>query len=460
MQTLVLLVGENPLPNWVTLQALTEVEELKDYRPDQVVLLHSPKTKTIAERLQALDKKCRQESVPEIRLVDVGAAREPEMIYQAVKRLRLVDEVDGTLHLNYTGGTKAMSVTAALTLQQQLAGKRSVQYLISYLDTDSYCLRILTQDGLRKHTTEDLRSVIHMNLDDLLQLHGLRAGPKSKHKHIADDPEAREKVKRFASELLALDEPAWPSWQDYADVLKDALVPRRKQRREGRLGESEVKEKKTHLAEDEPVPLPEEGAVQHLRPSLLDVLGFPPDIVDPTLSQLYSLFCPQNRDHKKKIDEEVANFVDGVWLEYFIEAEVYAPHSGWHPHWHVTRSLHALPEQEQSGQRPVDFETDVLVLAGYQLIVLSCTTEQEDRSLLKSKGFEVLHRARQLGGGETRAILVCLENENSCRDLESDLNGALFSGADRPPLRVWGKREVQEFASYWQQYLRELGLNV
>ncbi|MCL4544245.1 MAG: hypothetical protein M1118_06565 [Chloroflexi bacterium] len=450
MQTLVLLVGENPLPNWVTLKALTEVEELKDYRPGQVVLLHSPETKTIAERLRTLDEKCRQESRPEIRLVDVGAARAPEKIHQAVKGL--VDGVDGTLHLNYTGGTKAMSVTAALTLQQQLAGKRSVQYLISYLDTDSYCLRILTQDGfLPKLTTNDLRSVIQMGLDDLLQLHGLRIGPQSK--CFTDDPEAREKVKRFAHELLALGEPAWQSWRCYARKTKGDLSGKGKPN--SQQEESAAPQRALRLDENAPFPLPEAGGIKHLGPLLLSALGFPLAVVGPTMDQLYGLFCAK----KKAVRDDVANFVDGTWLEYFIEAGVNGFCSDRHPHWHVARGLCALPEKEQSGQHPVDFETDVLVLAGYQLIVLSCTTAL-DRSLLKSKGFEVLHRARQLGGGETRAILVCLEDEDKCRDLESDLNGALFNGSDRPPLRVWGKREVQEFAGRWQQYLRELGLNV
>ena len=56
-----------------------------------------------------------------------------------------------------------------------------------------------------------------------------------------------------------------------------------------------------------------------------------------------------------------------------------------------------------------DFELDVVAMLGHQIVVISCTIDQGTglEGLIKQKGMEVLHRARQLGGDEARAIVLC-----------------------------------------------------
>ncbi|MBK6339145.1 MAG: hypothetical protein IPF63_05975 [Bacteroidetes bacterium] len=55
--------------------------------------------------------------------------------------------------------------------------------------------------------------------------------------------------------------------------------------------------------------------------------------------------------------------------------------------------------------KDANFELDVLVLFGYRLYVISVTRQQEIGDI-KRKGFEVLHRARQLGGEEAKAVIL------------------------------------------------------
>ncbi|MBL0078903.1 MAG: hypothetical protein IPP53_07245 [Bacteroidetes bacterium] len=59
--------------------------------------------------------------------------------------------------------------------------------------------------------------------------------------------------------------------------------------------------------------------------------------------------------------------------------------------------------------KDANFELDVLVLFGYRLYVISVTRQQEIGDI-KRKGFEVLHRARQLGGEEAKAVIFATIN--------------------------------------------------
>lgn len=55
------------------------------------------------------------------------------------------------------------------------------------------------------------------------------------------------------------------------------------------------------------------------------------------------------------------------------------------------------------------FELDIIVIYGYQLFVISVTTDSRLK-LLKNKAFEVINRAKQIGGQEARSALICLAN--------------------------------------------------
>ena len=56
------------------------------------------------------------------------------------------------------------------------------------------------------------------------------------------------------------------------------------------------------------------------------------------------------------------------------------------------------------------FEIDVIIIRGYRLYVISCTTDKT-LPLCKSKLFEVAIRARQLGGDLARSAMVALIND-------------------------------------------------
>jgi hypothetical protein len=85
-----------------------------------------------------------------------------------------------------------------------------------------------------------------------------------------------------------------------------------------------------------------------------------------------------------------------------------------------------------------EFQLDVACIVGYQLFVISCTTMRV-RSEAKQKLFEVAQRARRLGGDEARVGVVTMLTAADVSIMEAELNALLA----RPGLvRVFGRDDV------------------
>ncbi|MEM7539141.1 MAG: hypothetical protein AAF639_43685, partial [Chloroflexota bacterium] len=90
-------------------------------------------------------------------------------------------------------------------------------------------------------------------------------------------------------------------------------------------------------------------------------------------------------------------YLDGFWVE---ELALTAFHQN-----REKAKLHDYASSIQTNQ-VFDFEFDVAAMQGYQLYAVSCT-RSAIQSVCKNKLFELLIRARQLGGDEARVGLVC-----------------------------------------------------
>jgi hypothetical protein len=71
-----------------------------------------------------------------------------------------------------------------------------------------------------------------------------------------------------------------------------------------------------------------------------------------------------------------------------------------------------------------NFEMDVVLMKGYEFCGISCTTDTT-QSLCKSKGFEILHRTKQIAGKNSKAILLTFMNENNTKEVDDDLSEIL-----------------------------------
>ncbi|MBI4491998.1 MAG: hypothetical protein HY690_04325 [Chloroflexi bacterium] len=183
MVTLALLVGTNPLPNavaayWLCCQPEGAPERVRLYytrpRPD----VHGDQgTSHAAERLKSFLE--RRFSAQAGGQVPVELRPLPTPIdAQAVRRSiadDLLNQEGSALHVNYTGGTKAMARGAWLAAEDAAGHGHGV--VVSYLDDrqGQHCLRLgsLYQNGtITWRRTDDLRWQVSLNLSELLALHG------------------------------------------------------------------------------------------------------------------------------------------------------------------------------------------------------------------------------------------------------------------------------------------------
>jgi hypothetical protein len=107
----------------------------------------------------------------------------------------------------------------------------------------------------------------------------------------------------------------------------------------------------------------------------------------------------------------------------------------------------------RTGQQPGptrNFELDVVAVLGYQLVAVSCTASSAEK-VIKQKGFEALHRARQVGGDGVRVIVVGLQDDVMAKKSEEDLRIDVGVGLGTQ-VEVWPRRTLarleQQFADY------------
>jgi len=100
-----------------------------------------------------------------------------------------------------------------------------------------------------------------------------------------------------------------------------------------------------------------------------------------------------------------------------------------------------------------DTQLDVAAVVGYQLLVVSCTQERSE-DVVETKAYEVWHRARQIGGGAARAIVLCNLTQPQAEAVEKRVFEDLAT--KYPVLHVWGRdKQVAGLIREFRRYARE-----
>ena len=142
---------------------------------------------------------------------------------------------------------------------------------------------------------------------------------------------------------------------------------------------------------------------------------------------------PKFRDRDKK---------DGDVLEYAAYAafRTVLQQRTERTNWSIFRSVEGGREQRSKFRTPPPFELDVVATLGYQVVVVSCSITKPDnsgRGEIKRKAMEALTRAKQLGGEEARAVMLCRAENQVCLNMEDGLEDEM--GDQSRHLRIWGK---------------------
>ena len=162
----------------------------------------------------------------------------------------------------------------------------------------------------------------------------------------------------------------------------------------------------------------------------------------------YPASGPDSADQEKDLKQMDA-FFNGIWLEYAAYAafkevleEVKCDSGGRRGNFQLFHNVYV--RQQGTNRADRHFELDVVAVLGYQVVVISCSTTPHISSV-KQKAMEAYHRARQLGGAEARAVVLCLATYEDAERVEKELEDE--TGTERP-LQVWGRQKGQRSSEY------------
>ncbi len=407
---LVLIVGTNPLPNYVVGKYLKE-----QGRYDTLVLIYSEKTerqegtKDYAERIKRL---LGVDKFEYLSIEDVG---NPKVIRRNLEEG--FRDISGEIHLNYTGGTKTMVVQSYNFLRE----KYRERFESSYLDARTF--KLVLDDGTVEPGDGSLREIINVDIDTLLELH-LYEKKKIETWSDCEFNKAVDKLKENVIEKGKLD--------DFLGWIEDPFRVIFK-------GSGKILEKKNrfiyHIERSDV-----KGSVKKFneeKPDFIEKIlcAFPQD--KRIINDNGTLWKPPDAVTNKQFEGRVKHtveFLDGKWLEWYVYKEL-----------RDNPIIKRLKEGKHFGislearrnGRP--FELDIFIINGYQLIGISITTAKE---MCKLKGFEIIHRVRQIGGDESKAMLVTTMEMGKVNEIQRDLT--FTTGTSEEKFLVFGKDELKD----------------
>jgi Domain of unknown function (DUF1887) len=384
---LFLLVGENPLPNYVAARTL-----LNEKGTVYLVFTNQTKSQKTCllgkEGLKRYNIKCEEIDLANY---ESNSYHIRDRIQKKIKTLP-----PGTVGLNYTGGTKAMAVHAYKAMQEL-----KLDAVFSYLDPRRLKMCIDQQGNQPLEFPVSLT----LSLKELFKLHNNNYWLEDK------PPEEKPILHDVALKFLEIyqnnaSREQWKIWR------KEKLV---NLKQNDKWDEEKLKKNK-------------KITLQGLSKDIVDILR---EDLDTTISEMH-LDITQKKGFKTLT--QVCEWLDGTWLESYVLQQVKEVKN----EFGIEQSMMSFHIQDSQGRER--FEFDVAFIKGHQLFAISCTTSSS-KKLCKQKLFEAHLRARQLGGDEARVALVCFSDNPSW--IKNDMRFAI----DDRKIEVFGKDEIKNLAN-------------
>jgi hypothetical protein len=358
MDLLLLLMGGNPLPNYITSDytlIIHRVDQDDIPTPGKIIFVSTDQTENFFQSILKLLKKRHASLFPQSEETKLGSEhRSPDFIRkEIIKVLKKNPEID-SIHLNYTGGTKPMAANAVIAVSE-FARENDIKLIMSDLDPDnfkliSYRVNPNGKMGGKKcfPVKGDLRDYVHLNIDEIFELHHMKNVPNKKEDFILNN--GIIDIIPFSQEI-ASDYRKSTRRKRFLEIYKSLAV--------NNLGD-----RKKFIS-----------AYPYLK-GIFDV-NFELKI---TPGQFYAFIC-------------------GKWLEDYL----YLSLKKIEKELNITFTEIRKNVEAKYDERPC--EIDVVVVRGFRMFLFSCTTSQKIK-LVKQKAFEALFRAEQLGGEHAKVIIV------------------------------------------------------
>jgi hypothetical protein len=378
---LFLLIGENPLPNYVAARTL-----LKEN--GTIYLVHSTATASRADSLRRMLKPTQIQLVS-LENKQANAQFIRNKVQKNIEEI-LQNQPDAQIGLNYTGGTKAMAVHAYRAIFEMPNLQHSP--IFSYLDSESLQMLINCKDDL-VHSEPVTLNVL---LKDLFELHDLPWRKDLQPSFKAILPDATKDLLD-----IHLSKDLKKNWSSWCEKLRSKTHKNTDWREEKELADpARDSIDLNQLDEQIKKKLYERGIISSLETNALSIKFIHDEYEFPLL-------------------RDVCAWLAGGWLEHYVLDQVQNISKTCSIHESAT-AFHI--QDQESDDADEKFELDVAFMRDYQLFAISCTTKTS-KSDCKEKLFEAYIRARQLGGDEARVALVCF-NETPDR-IKRDLTPVL-----------------------------------
>ena len=398
---LILLIGTNPLPNYIVTRYMIEKDTIKkihlvysDRNPEIQQWSTSEYAMRLKDRITAEFKGIQVDLIP---LRNIDSRREICRNLRDRMALSVEDPQLTEIHLNYTGGTKGMAVHVHHFLKHNF---QSIK--MSYLSPRIHKLRV-NSDEEREISSPDLRTTVILSIDRLLELHNLQElnfrrdipqnliTPLNYLSNLTENP---GEILRFIRWCQNFIQPVFPRHEDGSIWNINRFL--------------------AHIRNPHIASL---IANFNENPQYIEFLRlFHPN--SSLLDQDDNLWIPASDVNRLN---QTVEFIDGKWLEYYIAD--------------VIRNIigNRVINDEISWGRdlqvririnPNPFKVNAFVIRGYQFFGIITTTALKPAPC-KLKGFEILHRCIQLGGDESKAILICPLTQNEVIPFGIDLTSAM-----------------------------------
>jgi hypothetical protein len=426
---LFLLIGTNPLPNWVAACLLLNEDGI-------IYPVFSKGTRDVEKKLTdfLIENGLKQSKIDPIELAD--EADPGQIASQVGKKTKSI--TSGRIGLNYTGGTKVMAVHAHRAVVNNIAtGMESPVF--SYLDARR--LEMVFDPSPLSNQKEkydvSLDPACKMDLVQLFHLHGEtlekdKAGIECK--PVGPEVKARPVVDALVE--LHRSFRGFSEWRNYRAQNFKCFHDQRYSKQN--LPAYIIKEQEEKLKD---IGLVASGELLKVTQVLMGKSELPVKIGDVFQEWGFSSA------------KELVHFLDGLWLENYvmdclqkIQTRVQLHECNMNIKTQ-TQTPFIMPNGMKSIFR--GYEVDVVALRGYQLFYVSCYAG-ENKATAKEHLFEAYVRARQLGGDEARIALVC------CYSNPLVIEAEVFQDWDTEgKIRVFGLNHLPRLASELEQWFSQ-----
>jgi hypothetical protein len=429
---LIVLVGGNSLPNYVAGKALLRKDGL-------LHLIHSVATQDVAKRIGD-QFGVEGEKWHGHTLGDPASRTDVEdALHNALKQCS-----GKSVGLNYTGGTKAMSVHAFEGIRKQDARPDAV---ITYLDARTLTMRRV-DDHASTHRAE-VQMAVQPTLGTLLDLHNISIKENDLQTETREEIFNQKMAEAYADPAVATAYEAWcqrylRNFRRIKTSAGDALLEALKKLNEegdhekkiavlgmevraiSEIHQTERAESAGKFPQKPMIPFPDDPILASVADAMREMMGVDGDSFDP-------LAVAQSGRTDFTRYKDIIRHLDGEWVEHLTMRAFCNLEQSY--------ALHGIcMTVDTDSASTYNFEFDVVAMQGYQLHAVSCTrTARMD--LCKSKLFEARLRASQLGGDEARVALVCAHPE---------------PGKLRDQVRRWWQQGDAQFQVYGARDLAHL----